>query len=847
MCPMSAHPPFPARLPGEAHGAEPAAAGAGLPAHGLLSTLLRLPGLPLAAWVLGSALQLAQPRLWPFYAYGALAAGALLLAAWSRRHRGSLRAGLWSAAALLAAFALCGLRASHFSGQALDPALEGRDLVLTGTVAAMPQHHPYGLRLRLEVDGATLQGQAVAVPPLVDLGWYGPGPDTDLLAAEGGPPSLRAGDRWRLRVRLKAPHGSRNPHGFDYELWAWEQGIQATGTVRGGRGSAAPQRLASSPWRHPVEAARQAVRDAIFARLAPAPGNDPPAVAAQRRAAGVVAALVTGDQQSIARADWDTFRATGVAHLMSISGLHITMFAWLAAAAIGWGWRRSAWLCLRLPAPHAALAGGVLLAAAYALFSGGGLPAQRTVCMLATVALLRMSGRGWPWPQVWLLACAVVVALDPWALLQAGFWLSFVAVGVLFATDAGVRAGAAPSSLPGRAWQAGGALLREQAVVTVALAPLSLLLFGQASLVGLPANLLAIPWVTLVVTPLALLGVLLPPLWPAAAWAVQALDAVLAPLATLPHATAALPVAPLWAAVAAVAGGALLCMRLPPVLRLLGVAPLLPALLWQPVHPEPGAVELLAVDVGQGSAVLVRTARHALLYDTGPRYSADSDAGDRVLVPLLQAEGVRLDTVVVSHRDSDHAGGAAAVLAQQPQAALLSSIEASHPLQALRPARRCEAGQQWEWDGVRFSILHPQPADYDTATTTNALSCVLRIQAAGGSALLAGDIEAPQEAALVAAGATLAADLLLAPHHGSRGSSSAPFLAAVAPHLAFAQAGYRNRYGHPAPQTQARYIAQGTPLAASPACGAAKWSSDQPTTLLCQRDTARRYWQHAAP
>src|SRR5207237_4571557 len=168
------------------------------------------------------------------------------------------------------------------------------------------------------------------------------------------------------------------------------------------------------------ERARQAVRDAVFRQVE------------DRKTAGVLAALVAGDQNAIERGDWDVFRATGVAHLMSISGLHITMFAWLAALALGWLWRRSTRLCLAWPAQHAALVGGVALAAAYAMFSGWGVPAQRTIWMLATVGALRLAGRRWPWPQVWLLACAVVVTIDPWAMLQAGFWLSFVAVGVLF-------------------------------------------------------------------------------------------------------------------------------------------------------------------------------------------------------------------------------------------------------------------------------------------------------------------------------------------------------------------------------------------------------------------------------
>ncbi|MBS0469301.1 MAG: DNA internalization-related competence protein ComEC/Rec2 [Proteobacteria bacterium] len=793
--------------------------------------------------VLGVALQLQQAQLWPWPVYAVLFAAGLFAALGGQRTRARWHAAglLFVAAALL--YGLCGLRATAFLADALDAQLEGQDLQLTGVIAAMPQSRETGLRLRLAVESARRDGVPVRLPPLIDLSWYASG-----LGDEGqtqAPPTVHAGERWRLTVRLKAPHGGRNPHGFDYELWLWEQGVQATGYVRTSPRLDArhgpPERLAAT-WQYPVEQLREKVRDAILRQLAP--GAD----SAAQRAMGVVAALVTGDQRAIERADWDVFRATGVAHLMAISGLHITLFAWLAAAVIGQAWRRSPHLCLALPAPTAALVGGVLLAGAYALFSGWGVPAQRTVCMLATVALLRLSGRRWPWPQVWLLACAVVLLADPWALLQAGFWLSFVAVAVLFASDTGA-AGARPASVFGRFL----ALLREQWVVTVALTPLTLLLFGQVSLVGLLANLLAIPWTTLVVTPLALLGVLGAPLWQAAAWCVEWLTLLLQWLAGWPWAQIALPLAPLWAGMAAVAGGVLLALRLPWGWRALGLPLLLPALWWQAPRPPPGQFELLAADVGQGQAVLVRTAGHALLYDAGPRYHQDSDAGERVLVPLLRALGERLDLLLLSHRDSDHTGGAAAVLAAQPQARLLASIEADHALQALRPIEHCVAGQAWQWDGVRFEVLHPPPAGPAASAgarppKTNALSCVLRITAAAGaSALLVGDIERAQEQALLAAGAPLAANLLLVPHHGSKTSSSEAFIDAVRPQLALVQAGYRNRFGHPAPEVAARYEERGIALVQSPHCGAARWASDAPQAVHCERQTARRYWHHRLP
>jgi len=838
----------------------------------------------LAGGVLGTALQLQQASLSAVSLYqGYLAVAALLLSLGlfdvSRHSRWAgagarLRMASLMMAGLAAGFGATGWRAVNFQSQALNPALEGRDLHIVGTVAAMPQAAEDALRFKFKVESSRLEGQAVRLPPLIELGWYSgffmaPRPAAvaeapedmadraeTLLQLQRLPQPMRAGERWQMTVRLKAPHGNSNPHGFDYELRLWEQGLQAIGSVRAGLRDKPPQRMADPVWtgfRHSIERARQTVREAIFERVA------------NRQLAGVLAALVMGDQAAIERADWDVFRATGVAHLVSISGLHITLFAWLASRLLGALWRRSARLtpalCLALPASSLAAWGGLALAVAYAAFSGWGLPAQRTVWMLAVVVALRQSGRQWAWPHVWLLAMAVVVAFDPWALLQAGFWLSFVAVGVLFAADRGPAEGAASgpeeaASL--RPWWRSAAdrlvgMLREQWVITLALTPMTLLLFNQVSVVGLLANALAIPWVTLLVTPLALLGVLWAPLWNVAAWLTGLLLGFLQVLAAWPLATISQAAVPLWCAAAGVVGGLLLVMRLPWHWRALGVPLLLPVLLWQPLRPAAGDFELLAADIGQGNAVLVRTAGHALLYDAGPRFSRESDAGHRVLVPLLRALGERLDWLVLSHRDADHVGGAAAVLAMQPQAGLLSSIEDTHELQLLRPGQRCVAGQRWQWDGVDFEVLHPGPTDYEGRNKPNAMSCVLRISAGPPDrrvhALLGGDMEVAQEQSLLHT-AQVSADFLLMPHHGSKTSSSGSFLDAVQPHLALAQTGYRNRFGHPAPPVLERYRERGIAVLHSPGCGALGWHSARPAEWTCQRELGQRYWQHrlaAAP
>ncbi len=520
------------------------------------------------AGIAGAAMQMQQAALWPAAVYAALlglAAMGVLLAmrtVWRRTM-------VLALALALALFATTGLRAGWRLADGLPAVLEGQDIVVTGRVADLPRQYPDGVRFTFEPDSATHAGQPVAVPSRLALGWYRGWDEDALIAAPFE--DLRAGQRWRFTVRLKQPHGSLNPQGFDYELWLFEQGIRATGTVRATDRTPAT-RLAAGRWA-PVERLRQQVRDAIALRVADA------------RAAGVLAALAVGDQAAIERSDWELFRSTGIAHLVSISGLHVTMFAWIAGAVVGWLWRRSTRAILWLPAPTAARWGGVGCAALYALLAGWGVPAQRTVWMLATAALLMSIGVRWPWPLVLLAAALVVTVLDPWALLQPGFWLSFVAVGLLLTSTPARQATAPPAGR--RQWltQALRHGLRTQVVATLGLAPLTLVFFQQVSVVGFFANLVAIPLVTLLITPLALLGLLVPPLWQAGAWLVQSLTWWLAWLAAWPGAVWIAGVAPLWAQAAGLLGAALLVAPLPWALRALAVPLMLPLLL--PVQPRP--------------------------------------------------------------------------------------------------------------------------------------------------------------------------------------------------------------------------------------------------------------------
>lgn len=766
-----------------------------------------------AALLCGTALQLLQARTLPVaWAAGLALAGAV--AAWALRRWMPLCA----LALAVAAFGATDLRASARLADGLAPALEGRDLAIEGRIFGLPQDTPGGKRFMFAVESAP-----PGVPAHLSLLWL-QGSDAG-TSSPGSMAEPEPGERWAFTVRLKAPHAALNPHGFDFELWMFERGLRAGGYVRAGAATPA-RRLAAAEgaW---VDRLRLHLRRAIQTRVA------------EPRSAGVLAALVVGDQGAIERDDWDLFRDTGTAHLMAISGLHVTMFAWLAAALIGRAWRTSMRLMLACPAPVAARWGGLLLAAAYALLAGWGVPAQRTLCMLAVVAAVQGAGLRWPGPFVLLVAALAVALFDPWALLQPGFWLSFGAVGLLML---GVAAPAATGPWRSRLAAALKSGLRTQAVASVGLAPLSLLFFQQVSLSGFAANLVAIPLVTLVITPLALAGALWAPLWTLAAALLRPLLAGLQLLAAAPVWSAA--AAPAWAAAAGMLGAALLVLRLPWRLRWLGLPLLLPLLAPLPPRPAEGRFELVAVDVGQGTAVLLRTRAHLLVYDAGPRWGPESDAGDRILRPLLRARGeTSIDVLLLSHRDSDHVGGAASLLSM-PVGRVLSSLEPDHPLRQGPVAHDdCRAGQTWNWDGVQFEVLHPGVPD--PTARPNTQSCVLRVgDGAGRHVLLTGDIEAAQEAmlSLGPAAGRLRADVMMVPHHGSRTSSSAVFLDRVAPRIAFVQAGYRSRFGHPVPEVLGRYAERGIRVVRSDGCGAWTWTGEGPG--VCTRETVRRYWHH---
>jgi competence protein ComEC len=706
--------------------------------------------------------------------------------------------------------------AQHRLADELSSSWQGRDISLTGVVATMPRQHERGLSFILDVE--QVNTPEVHVPKHIMLSTYNNIKHEPLI--------LHAGERWQLIVRLKQPHGSSNPFNFDFEAWALELNLRAMGYVNSKGDNHRIEEHVFSPG-YTIERIREGVRTHFQQVLGKAPYI------------GVLGALAIGDQDSITSAQWQVFTRTGVNHLMSISGLHITMLAGLAYALCYWLWRRSARLTLFVPARKVAAIVGFLVALGYALLAGYGVPAQRTVYMLATVAIALWSSRNIAPSQLLAIALLVVTLFDPWSVISPGFWLSYGAVALIFFITA-------------NRLSAGGWLIeyaRVQWAMSIGLIPLLLALFQQISLVSPLANAFAIPLVSFVVVPLTLLGALLPFDWLlqlahlSMSWCMFALEW----LNSLPDAVWTQYAPPAWCIVVGMIG--IIWMLLPSGFpaRWLGALMLLPMFFISPETPSYGASRMLVFDVGQGLAVAVQTQNHALLFDTGPDFNGDADSGNRILVPALRGLGIaKLDGLILSHNDLDHTGGAVSVLQAMPISWVDSSLEIDNEI--LRPvhdSRRCVDGQTWDWDGVHFEILHPSRASYRRDDiSTNNMGCVLRVSSGSQTILIAADIEKDTEKRLLKLHPEkLPAILLVVPHHGSKTSSTPEFVQKVHPRYAVFTVGYRNKFHHPRPEVVARYRDVGSELFRSDEDGAIIVQMNAANLSLDRyRKSHARYW-----
>ena len=716
---------------------------------------------------------------------------------------------------------------------------ERRDISVVGVIAELPREFEHGRRFVFAVE--QVETPQAKVPERILLSWFAGAHEDQWLADR----ALLPGERWRFTVRLKRPHGNANPGGFDYEAWLLERGLRATGYVRA---APAPARL-GEVWTLPtaIERARAVLRQDLQKNL----GN-----ATSATFGGVIVALALGDQGSIDSEHWRIFAATGTTHLMSISGLHVTMMAALFGGLVNFFWRRQPRAMLYVPAQRTAVISGWLAALAYTLLAGVGIPALRTLLMLSVAALAHTLDRRVSAGRVLLLALWVVQLFDPWAVLVIGFWLSFAAVAALlfFVGDDYAdrdQHAAVPPEQQSRL-RAGLQVLKQwgwaQWVVTLGTVPLVLAMFQAFSLVSPLANALAIPLVGFVIAPLSVAAALLPLPW-LASLAHLLLDGLMLPLdwlAAQPWALWRQAEPAGWTVLLATAGVLLhlLIQRL--AWRLAALAMLLPLFLVPAPRPPAGEAWIDMLDVGQGLAVLVRTAERNLLFDTGPRYSPDADAGQRLVLPALRSLGVRrIDGLVISHQDNDHAGGTASVRAEIPVGWMASSLADEHPLRwaDATPQYRCHSGLQFEWDGVRFRFLSPPRGYYDVqGMVTNRLSCVLKIEAAGRVALLTGDSEITEEKAMLAAGEIGPLDVLQVAHHGSRSASGQAFATATSPKLALFPVGYRNPFLHPHPEVLERFRAQGGQPFRTDIDGAIHVEMGAGLTVAARRQSLPRYW-----
>lgn len=738
------------------------------------------------AFTAGVLLVHALPEVPPFWLLLVVVAAALL--PW--RGRTVVLAGV-------AGVLLISWHAQHQLDRQWPDARHNEELSLSGTIVSLPE------RGEVHGDDAAVWRFSFApdsneVPERLRVAWY---------RADSTP---RAGECWRFRLRLRSPHGSLNPGGFDYEAWLFRQHLGATASVR------EAQRCSDGHW-HPLLRLRQAWVDRVDALLG------------ARLGGAMLKALTVGATSGLRDADWETLRRTGTTHLIAISGFNLALAAGFAFFMLRWTW--SCWPrgCLWCPAQRVGAFGAAACAGVYALLAGFEPPVARALFMLLVLLLVSLADRPATPSRALAVTWWTILALDPCAVLTAGLWLSFGAVAAIFYL-------AVARWRPEPRWRAA---IRVQLLLSLVLAPLTVFYFHGLSWVAPLINLLAVPLFALL-TPMILLVTLV------SAISLAAAAALLAPLATvLEYVFLGLRVAgeywpgswwpttaPLAALLLVMLGSLLLFAPAGLPLRCSGLLCFAP-LLWLPQSPPAGGLEVTALDVGQGLAVLVRTAHHRLLFDAGPAYEEGFDAGASVVVPYVLRQGRRdIDLLLLSHPDNDHAGGVPAVR---------SALQLRQEM-GTGPAVACRDGMRWEWDGVQFAVLHPAAA----GGADNDSSCVLRIDGPF-SVLLPGDIEKRSEARLLRAHAdALKADVLIAPHHGSSSSSTAAFVAAVAPQWVVFASGWRNRFRHPRAEVVRRYLDCGARLAMTGGEGAVTITlRDGRLQTESWRARAARFWNRA--
>lgn len=724
----------------------------------------------------------------------------------------------------------------------------GHDFVVTGFIDDLPQTDPHRTRFILKVASiATPGGELLArehFPGKLQLAWYNSlrnGAHSSAAAA-----AVQTGDYWQLRVRLKPPRGLVNPAGFDYQAWLLRRGIGATGYIVGdarNKQLPTPETLSFGRW---IDVQRYKLQQWLLSQ-------------SDSTERGILIALLIGDGALVEKAQWLRMQQTGTNHLIAISGLHVGFLAIFGFYVGLWLGKTLQLAWHKCPALIIAYLAAMSCALFYSALAGFNIPTLRTAIMLTLfywLAIHRRSTRG---IDIYSVALAVVMVIDPLAAFDMGFWLSFGAVGLLLfyfsgryvpKQDAQQWRGFAPKEI---LW----GFLRSQWVMFIGLlVPLSILI-SHITLLAPIANFIAIPLITFFVVPYLLLAASLQTLLPdvsallivCAETAMEWLKIWLDFLLRLGHGKLN--------PVVAFSPGVVVLLLLSCTILLLPRGTITRSLGYLGVllgtyitfilpTPQPPDLRLTIMDVGQGTAVVVQTAIHTMVYDTGPAYSEDFDAGSAIVLPYLHAQGItHIDKLIVSHMDKDHAGGLHGLLDNIHVNELLLGEQ---PRQndaddmALLAGKNCHQTMPWQWGPVSFRFL---TWPISTHASANNHSCVLLISYADQTILLPGDIEKDVEQHLLR-GDQLPPqiDLLLAAHHGSHSSSNPGFVSYTAPEMVVYSAGYNNRYGHPHAVVRKRYQTLGSQEWNTATAGALvfEWRDAQLQPVIAYRQKHRRYW-----
>jgi len=694
----------------------------------------------------------------------------------------------------------------YLHNPSLDPRFENKEIAVSGYINSIPVKRPFGWRISLKL--------ITPFPGTIRLNWYSP------------KKVLLPGQVWRLKVKLKQRSGFQNPGGFNYETWLFSRGYSATGYVRKSTDNKllSQANMGINYWRYQ-----------FYQKLQQLMSNTHQSPVAK----GLLIALAIGERQHIGRDQWRVLANTGTSHLLAISGLHIGIAAGSCFFLVSFIWSRFYKLTLLFPARKIAALFAVVAAGAYTLLAGFTIPTQRALIMTSVLMAALFFGVKVRSSDLLCVALLFVLLLNPLSVLMPGFWLSFLAVAIiLFVSCHRIY-------IP-RFWR----WQRVQWAITLALIPLTIFFMQNISIISPIANMIAIPLVSIAIVPILLVTLLLIDLLPNLAevllmingFLLECLWSLLQVFSSYQWSHLQWANSSVSAVVMAMLGLLILLMPAGYPGKLTGLILCLP-LFCRPAGKLPiNEVLITILDVGQGSSLLVQTRNHALVYDTGPKFRSGFNTGEAVVVPFLRHSGIsKLDKIIVSHQDNDHSGGLKAILkSYQPKQILLGqplNIRSSN-------VSACKAGQTWTWDGIKFAIIHPQAGQ--SYKNNNNHSCVLRVSVGPYHTLMTGDISSNIEKRLISSHPQqLRANILIAPHHGSKSSSSSLFIQRVAAEYVVFTVGYLNRYRFPNKKVVSRYKKSDAVLLSTDKTGAIQFRINAKTGIRYEysyRIDNQRFW-----